>query len=484
MPSGDEEAEEHWLQENSSDCESSDGDDAILGEFFECKNASKIDTKISKKYKNIYLLNNYDPESDNSDIDIISNNNNINKKNKRKKKTNINNNNKKNKGKKKTNINNNNNNNNYLNINCIDSEDSEDELIKLNKLREPIVTEVAAEMNVLNDESSVFSSDFNISETGNDNNNNNNNNNINISADSDEPMGRKTKKYKSSLTSDESDNNNNNNNNNKKKYKRKKKKYSSSDSMSEGHENDGNIPNNINKNNKNKKKYIKKKKINYKNTPWSQSKLPHNGKILFRGKVGAERFKLANKNNKRNNKNNNNNNSYSGQNADQKTQQIQNIKTKNKKKRETKKKNSTKAGLGERLSFAVIFGYGWRYKYLIFFAQWARDAKSTKNPTYYIKRINKINSYYCRDILMHTIKRNRKLKTRRFSFDGASTHSSAGGVNKKTGYKSCHMVNYLTNNKIKTFGFAGENVPQRYIVYFYFILFCLFIYLFIYLLSI
>ena len=353
----------------------------------------------------------------------------------------------------------------------MDSEDSEDELIKINKLRDPIITEVASEMNVLEgDASSVFSSDFNIGETNNDNSNNNNNNKNYFSAESDEPVARKKWKY-ATFSSDESDGNNNNSNNNikkkkkyiKNKYKHKNQRHSS-ESVSEGHQNDNCIHNN-NNNKRNKKKQNKTKKNIDKNKPWSKSKLPHNGKITFRGKVNADRFKLANKanKNKRNNCNNNNNsNNYAGHNREIKTQQIKNIKNENKKKRETQKKNSTKAGLGDKLSFAVIFGHGWRYKYLIFFAQWVRDGKSTKNPTYYIKPIDKINSYKCRDILMHTIKRNKKLKTRRFSFDGASTHSSGGSVNKKTGIKTCHMINYLTNNKIKTFGFAGENVTNRY----------------------
>ena len=115
------------------------------------------------------------------------------------------------------------------------------------------------------------------------------------------------------------------------------------------------------------------------------------------------------------------------------------------------------------MSFAVIFGHGWRYKYLIFFAKWARDPKSTRNPTYYIKPINNINAFKSRDILIHTIKRNKKLKTRRFSFDGAPIHTSTGrSIDSNTGRHTFNMLNYLSVNKIKTFGFAGENVPAMY----------------------
>ena len=64
---------------------------------------------------------------------------------------------------------------------------------------------------------------------------------------------------------------------------------------------------------------------------------------------------------------------------------------------------------------------------------------------------------------MHTIRRNKKLHTRRYSFDGAPTHTSAGrSKDSITKRSTFNMLNYITEKKIKTFGFAGANVAKAY----------------------
>ena len=88
---------------------------------------------------------------------------------------------------------------------------------------------------------------------------------------------------------------------------------------------------------------------------------------------------------------------------------------------------------------------------------------TNKASTYRIKPIKYIDAYAARDIIMHAIKRNKKLLTRRYSFDGAATHTSTGkNINKYTQRPTLNMLEYYTKNKIKTMGFGGDNVPAQY----------------------
>ena len=60
---------------------------------------------------------------------------------------------------------------------------------------------------------------------------------------------------------------------------------------------------------------------------------------------------------------------------------------------------------------------------------------------------------------MHAIKRNRKLRQLRFTLDGAPTHTSEGkSTDSKTHRPTMNMLQYIIDNKIKTFGFNNENL--------------------------
>ena len=183
-----------------------------------------------------------------------------------------------------------------------------------------------------------------------------------------------------------------------------------------------------------------------------QSKYPRGGYIRFVGPRDSERFRAA-----RDLTTNNTSN----------TEKINIIKQNCNNKRVTKGKKTSNAGKGTRFSFVCIFGWNWRYRYIIPMCKLVKDTRyresANKKTTYRIKPIKYIDAYAARDIIMHAIKRNKKLLTRRYSFDGAATHTSTGkNINKYTQRPTLNMLEYYTKNRIKTMGFGGDNVPEQY----------------------
>ena len=135
-----------------------------------------------------------------------------------------------------------------------------------------------------------------------------------------------------------------------------------------------------------------------------------------------------------------------------------------KKKRYLNRKNTTRAGQGVRIMYSLTSGYGWKDKWIRPFAYLRRDRRSSaNNPKYSIQVVKYINSYHTRDIMMNQIRSNKFLKDKRFSFDGASVHTSSGrSKDWRTGRSTFNMFDYYTKHKIKTFGFAGKNVNNKY----------------------
>ena len=135
-----------------------------------------------------------------------------------------------------------------------------------------------------------------------------------------------------------------------------------------------------------------------------------------------------------------------------------------KRKRHLNKKNKSRNADGTRIMFYLISGYGWKDKYIRFIAYLRRDRRSAAAaPKYTIKPVKYVNSYHTRDTMMLQIRNTPKLLDKRFTFDGARTHTSAGkSRDTKTERLTMNMLDYYQQSGIKTYGFAGKNVPSEY----------------------
>ena len=159
--------------------------------------------------------------------------------------------------------------------------------------------------------------------------------------------------------------------------------------------------------------------------------------------------------------NNNNNNNRNDNIVDNKFKKYKRIA---KTKRHLNKKNKSRSGDGTRLMFYVISGPGWKDKFIRFFAYLRRDRRSSvDNPRYTIRPIKYVNSFHTRDVMMRQIKNTPFLMNKRFTFDGAKTHTSAGkSIDTKTDRPTFNMLEYYKQSEIKTWGFAGKNIPGEY----------------------